>query len=210
MKKLALYSILLLSTAHSAFAADGNEGNWMIRARALGVVPSESSTVNVSGTVGGQAKVDNSVTPELDFTYFFTKNIAAELIAAVTKHDVKAVGSAAGANVNVGSAWLLPPTLTLQYHFTDWSVAKPYIGAGVNYTHFYDEKPGVLSTVHYKDSFGGALQAGVDIPVKDHWYLNFDVKKVFIKTTANFNSGTVLADVNIDPWIVGVGIGYRF
>jgi outer membrane protein len=211
MKQSTLGAIIALSLSSSAFAADDfKAGDFMIRARALGVVPQESSSVNVGGTIQGEAKVDNSVVPELDFTYFFTSNISAELIAAVTPHDVKAVGSAAGANVDVGNAWLLPPTLTLQYHFTQCPMAKPYIGAGINYTHFFNEDAGSLSTVKYKDSIGGALQAGVDIPIQGNWYANIDVKKVFIDTTAKFNGGAVRADVDIDPWLIGVGIGYKF
>lgn len=211
MRKLGIGFITALSLATPAWASgDFSAGDFMIRARALGVVPQESSSVNVGGTVQGEAKVSNMAVPELDFTYFITSNIAMELIAAVTPHDVKAVGSAAGANVDVGSAWLLPPTLTLQYHFTDFSMAKPYIGAGINYTHFFNEDAGSLNTVKYKDSFGGALQAGVDIPVQDNWYVNIDVKKVFINTTAKFNGGAVRADVDIDPWLIGVGVGYKF
>lgn len=191
-------------------ADDFKAGDIMIRARALGVVPQESSKVNVSGTVQGKASVDNSVVPELDFSYFFTSNISAELIAAITPHKVHAVGSAAGANVNLGKSWLLPPTLTLQYHFNQLSWAKPYVGAGLNYTHFFNEKPGALTSVDYSDSWGGALQAGVDVPISGNWYFNADVKKVFISTTAKFNGGSVRGDVDIDPWLIGVGIGYKF
>ncbi len=204
MKKTSLLSIsLLLALAGQATA---EEGKWMVRARALGVMPQEDSTIT---PVGGKAKVDNSLVPEVDVSYFFTPNVAAELIAATTKHDVTARGTSLG-NVDVGSAWLLPPTLTLQYHFTQFSGVKPYLGAGINYTVFYNEDAGALSSVKYDNSFGGALQAGVDIPVKDNWYLNLDVKKVFIDTTAKFNGGAVRADVDIDPWLVGAGIGYRF
>jgi outer membrane protein len=177
------------------------------RARALGVIPQEDSTIT---PIGGKAEVDNSVLPELDISYFFTENVAAELIAAVTPHEVVAKGTSL-ANVDVGNAWLLPPTLTLQYHFTGLPHGiKPYVGAGLNYTHFYNADAGALSTVEYKDSFGGALQAGVDIPVKDNWFVNLDVKKVFIDTEAKFNGGAVVADVDIDPLLIGAGVGYRF
>ena len=204
-KKMMLTTMVLLSTtAQLAHAA--NDGKWMIRARALGVIPQESSSIT---PIGGKAKVDNSVVPEVDFSYFFTPNIAAELILATTPHNVKAKGTGLG-TVDVGSAWLLPPTLTLQYHFTQFQDFKPYVGAGINYTIFYNEDSGALSSVHYKNSFGGALQMGVDIPVHDNWNLNLDVKKIWIDTTANFNNGGVLADVNINPWVMGVGIGYRF
>lgn len=176
-------------------------GDFMIRARAIGVIPQESSDMNIAAKV----KVDNSVVPELDFTYFFTSNIAVELIAAITPHDVKT-----STGVDAGSSWLLPPTLTLQYHFTQFAEAKPYVGAGVNYTHFFNPDAGALNSVKYDDSFGAALQAGVDVPLHDNWYFNLDVKKVFINTTAKFSPSGIRADVDINPWIVGVGIGYKF
>lgn len=203
---MKITALLTLATLLLSTAVQAEEGKWMIRARALGVIPDESSTIT---PVGGKAEIDSSVVPEVDVSYFFTPNIAVELIAATTPHDVTARGTSLG-DVDVGNAWLLPPTLTLQYHFTGLDGFKPYVGAGVNYTIFYHEDAGVLSDVDYKNSFGGALQAGVDIPVQDNWMLNLDVKKVFIDTEARFNGGTVRADVDIDPWLVGAGIGYRF
>lgn len=190
----------MIITPH-AHAAGTPQGNWMVRARALGVVPQEESSLSI----GGHVNVDNSVVPELDVTYFFTPNIAIEAIAAVTPHDVRT-----SSGVDAGSAWLLPPTVTLQYHFTQFDALKPYIGAGINYTHFFNEDAGALQSVDYDDSFGAALQAGVDIPVHDQWSINLDVKKVFIDTTATFKPSGVRADVDIDPWLIGAGIGYRF
>lgn len=205
MKKLML---VLLATAAFANTASAEDGKWMIRARALGVIPQEDSSTITA--VGGKAEVDNSLVPEVDVSYFFTDNIAAELIAATTKHDVTAKGTALG-TVDAGHAWLLPPTLTLQYHFTGLaSGIKPYVGAGVNYTIFYNEDSGALNDVKYEDSFGTALQVGVDIPVKDNWYINLDAKKLFLDTTAKFNGGTVSTDVDLDPLLVGLGVGYRF
>ncbi len=202
MKKLFLTVAIALTLVSPAFAAsDFKAGDFMIRARALGVVPDEDGRVSN----GDSVSVDNSVVPELDFTYFFTPNIAAELIAAVTPHDVKT-----SSGIDAGSSWLLPPTLTLQYHFTQFDGIKPYVGAGVNYTHFFNEDAGALNAVTYDDSFGGALQAGVDIPIQDNWYANIDVKKVFISTTAKFSPSGVRADVDIDPWLIGVGVGYKF
>lgn len=199
---LATLSLSTTALATTALAADDfKAGDFMIRARALGVVPDESGHVSNGDTVG----IDNSVVPELDFTYFFTPNISAELIAAVTPHDVKT-----SSGIDAGSSWLLPPTLTLQYHFTQLDSIKPYVGAGVNYTHFFNADGGALNSVKYDDSFGGALQAGVDIPIKDNWYANIDVKKVFISTTAKFSPSGVRADVDIDPWLIGVGVGYKF
>lgn len=204
MKKLLLgATAILLATASSGWAATGdfNAGDVMVRARAIGVIPQESSSMNIAAKV----RVDNSVVPELDATYFFTPNIAAEVIAAVTPHKVRT-----NTGVDAGKSWLLPPTVTLQYHFTQLQGIKPYVGAGVNYTHFFNASAGALNSVKYSDSWGGALQAGVDIPLKDNWYANLDVKKVFISTTAKFSPSGVRADVDINPWILGVGVGYKF
>lgn len=202
MKKVLLSTVAIVFLSGPALAAsDIKAGDIMIRARALGVMPSEDGHVSNGDTVN----IDNSVVPELDFTYFFTPNISAELIAAVTPHDVTT-----SSGIDAGSAWLLPPTLTLQYHFTQLDGIKPYVGAGINYTHFYNEKGGALSNVSYDDSVGPALQAGVDIPIAKNWYLNADVKKIWISTDATFSPSGVTANVDIDPWIVGVGVGYKF
>lgn len=203
MKKIALATVAALAASSAAFAGEGNfkAGDFMLRARVVGVIPQESSSMNIATKVN----VDNNVVPELDFTYFFTSNISAELIAAVTKHDISTKSG-----VDAGHVWLLPPTLTLQYHFNQLESVKPYVGAGINYTHFYNSNAGILNSVKYDDSVGGALQAGVDIPLKGNWYANVDVKKVFINTTAKFSPSGVRADVDINPWLVGVGIGYKF
>jgi outer membrane protein len=205
MRKLlasaALFALASPVFAGTAFADDFKPGDWMLRARALGVVPQESSSMSIADKV----KVDNSLVPEFDITYFFTSEISAELIAAVTPHNIHTRGG-----VDAGSSWLLPPTLTLQYHFNQLTWAKPYVGAGVNYTHFFNPDAGALTSVHYSDSVGGALQAGIDIPIRDHWYANFDVKKVFISTNATFTPSNIRAHVDIDPWLIGVGIGYKF
>jgi outer membrane protein len=113
---------------------------WMIRGRALVVMPQESAKLSIGGVrvPGADVSISTSVVPELDISYFFTKNIAVELVLGVTPHNVKGAGALAGARI--GSAWLLPPTLMLQYHFTDFGAFKPYVGVGVNYTVFFNEK----------------------------------------------------------------------
>ena len=184
-------------------------GDWILRARVLGVMPQEDATIS-GGVTGSSIDIDNSVVPELDISYFFTKNIAAELIAATTPHNVHANGTSSG-SLDLGDAWLLPPTLTLQYHFTDFGKCKPYIGAGANYTIFYNEDAGTsITSIDYGNSFGPALQAGVDYMLDEHWMLNVDLKKIWINTDVKINGGSVRADVDINPWLVGVGIGYKF
>lgn len=184
---------------------------WMIRGRALAVIPQEKASLNIGGApiVGGKVDISNSAVPELDISYFFTRNIAVELILGVTPHNVKGAGVLAGAKI--GSAWLLPPTLTLQYHFTDFGAFKPYVGMGVNYTVFLDEKAkGGLASFDLKDSFGLALQGGFDYMIDQHWGINVDVKKIFLEPKVKVNNGLISGKVRIDPWLIGAGVTYRF
>ncbi|MCE2926245.1 MAG: OmpW family protein [Rickettsiales bacterium] len=209
MKKL-LFALLVNTVAMPAVAAEmPKAGDFIVRARAISVIPDEDA--KISGAVtGSQIDIDTSVVPELDVSYFVTNNIAFELIAAITPHDVNTKTSSAGA-LDLGDVWLLPPTLTIQYHFTDLGQFKPYLGAGVNYTHFFAEDKGTsVTSVDYDDSFGPALQAGMDYMLDDHWMLNVDVKKIWINTDVKFNNGAIRADVDINPWVVGVGVGYKF
>jgi len=176
---------------------------WQVRVRGLVVVPDEGGSVS---PIGGTVTINNSAVPELDISYYFTDHIAAELILATAKHSVAAtVGP-----TPLGSVWLLPPTLTLQYHFTPHQIISPYIGAGVNYTIFYNTNTPAGLNVNYDDSFGLALQAGADYHLNDHWMLNVDLKKIFLDTSVNINSGAITANADINPWIFGFGIGYRF
>jgi outer membrane protein len=195
-----------MSVVAPAMADDG--GPWLLRLRGIGVSPDESSSV--SAPVLGSVELDDAVVPELDVSYFLTENVALELILATTRHEARHDPT----GLDLGDVWLLPPTLTLQYHFIPrdpW--VRPYVGAGINYTIFYGaDAPGGLST-SYDDSVGFALQAGVDIPIDGGPYmLNFDVKKLWLSTDVTVQplAGVTTADVDIDPWIVGIGIGRRF
>lgn len=196
---------------------------WALRLRALGVVPDESSSNWKAGgaPISGALSIDNSVVPELDISYFFTKNLAVELILGVTPHNVSGSGDLASFG-KIGDAWLLPPTLMAQYHFELGRGIKPYVGVGVNYTMFFDQGAGpAFSDFKLDDNWGFALQAGVDVPLGGNWFFNVDVKKIFLDTTATawtkpgaLGAGSaatmVTADVTVDPWLIGVGIGYKF
>lgn len=210
MRNLLVSTVAALILTQPALAAEKSAaGDFVVRARALGVVPSEDATITGAVT-GSQIDIDNSVVPEVDFSYFVTDNIALELIAAITPHDANTKTSSVGP-LDLGDVWLLPPTLTAQYHFTDFGKCQPYLGAGVNYTHFFGADKGTsVNSVSYGDSFGPALQAGVDYMLDDHWMLNMDVKKIWINSNVKFNSGAIAADVDINPWVIGVGVGYRF
>lgn len=225
MKKIVLAVMAL--TLFSANFANAQEENkvdfkkWQIRVRGVGVVPDESATI---GIIGGDVNISNTLIPELDITYFFTKNISAELILATTKHDVStvnsdisAVGGPTSANVDLGSVYLLPPTLTVQYHFFSDKVFNPYVGAGVNYTIFYNEKAGnTVKGIEYENSFGYAFQVGFDLMLDDKFFINADVKKIFLNTdvtvdASNLATGlSIPADVDINPWLLGFGVGMKF
>lgn len=208
-KSTHIIAIASLLTCVSSMALAAEAGDFVLRARALGVVPQEDANIT-GGVTGSSISIDNSVVPELDLSYFFTKNIAVEAIAAVTPHNVHANNTSAG-NLDLGDVWLLPPTVTLQYHLDQMGQCKPYVGAGVNYTVFYNEDAGSsITDIKYDNSFGPALQAGVDYMLDEHWMLNMDVKKIWINSDVSINGGTVNADVDINPWVIGVGVGYKF
>lgn len=203
--------ILTMGVSVPAFADRSSADTWdkerfQIRVRGIGVLPEGGGDT----TIGGQPNPDDAFVPEIDFTYFFTNNWAAELIVATSPHDLELDNSVAG-NLDLGDTWILPPTLTMQYHFTPDQQVSPYIGAGINYTLPYNEDNGDDTTALEADgSFGYALQAGTDIWIDDHWGLNLDVKKVWVDVDASVNSGAITGEVELDPWIVGAGIAYRF
>jgi outer membrane protein len=198
-----------LADAPVAAEAVSAKSPWQVRVRALGVIPNDEGSV--TGVAGSDLNYSNSVTPELDISYFFTDNIAAELILGTTSSKITGAGSLAG--VNVGKTWLLPPTLTLQYHFTDFGAFKPYVGAGVNYTFFYNEstQPG-FSNLKVDHHVGAALQVGFDYMFDEHWGLNVDVKKLFLETnwSADMGGTPISGKAKLDPWLVGAGVTYRF
>ncbi len=205
---IAFTSIALVLGAQSAFA---DLSNWQIGVRALDVVPDAGSSP-ITGIGGNVTDISSEVVPELDINYYFTNYVSTELILGTTRNSVQATGTSVGA-VNLGKVSLLPPTLTLLYHFLPDSRIDPYLGAGVNYTHFYNANSGdVASAIYYSDSFGPALQAGFDVNINENWAINFDVKKVFISSnvTATVGGDNLTTNVKIDPMIYGLGLHYRF
>ncbi|MER9140999.1 OmpW family protein [Mesorhizobium sp. M0830] len=182
---------------------------WQIRLRALGVVTEDSGYVNA--VPGSGLSYSDTVTPELDISYFFTGNIAAELILGTTYANIDGQGTIGGLG-KIGKVWLLPPTLTLQYHFTDLGAFKPYVGAGVNYTIFYNQDAGSADALKVENTFGTALQVGFDYMVNQHWGVNFDVKKLFLKPDfdVTVDGAKLTGKADLDPWLIGAGVTYRF
>lgn len=159
---------------------------------------------------GADADVNDKWIPSATLTYFFTDNLSAELFCCFSKHDVDGKGVLKG--VDLGDTWIFPPVVTLQYHFTGMGRFKPYVGAGVQWIHFFSEgrSPDLGAKLDLDDAFGFVLQAGLDIEIGGGWYLNADVKKSFIDTDASWKGTGVKADVDLDPWIISANVGYRF
>lgn len=189
---------VLLAIGMAGGVANAAQGDWLGRARIININPdASSSALNLN--------VDTKTTAELDFSHFLANNVAVELILGTRKHGVTAGGAP------IGSVAVLPPTLTLQYHFAPDAAFRPYVGAGINYTRFYDVKLGGGAFTVEKNSWGGALQAGVDIPLNKTFFLNVDIKKLWIDTDVKVvATGATAANLKINPVILGIGVGMKF
>jgi outer membrane protein len=198
MMKRWIIAIAAAAAMPVAFAQD--TGNLIVRARAVNL----DSANGGSTTPDLDLSVNNKVIPEVDFTWFFSPNFAAELILTYPqKHDLKAAGT------KIGTLKHLPPTLTAQYHFTGLNGWRPYVGAGLNVTLFSNVNIDVAGADIKKSSVGLALQAGADVPIGGGWLINVDVKKVQIKTDVKLN-GNKIGDFKVDPLLFGIGVGKRF
>jgi len=202
----ALAAAAIGTLSAPAMAADEQQSDWMIRLRGTFL-----NMANKSDPIGGvgasdRIHVNNKWIPELDVTYFIVPNIAAELVLTIPqKQDVRLDGA------KIGSFSHLPPSLLLQYHFIPNGTFRPYVGAGVNVTRIWgaDIAGGSLGLDRW--SVGPALQVGMDYKVTKNWFLNVDVKKVWISSNVYANAtGAKVSAVQLDPWLFSAGIGYRF
>jgi outer membrane protein len=182
-----------------------------VKVGVAGVVPDEGADISL---IGGDVDISDEWVPSVQLEWFFNENVSAELLCCVARHEVGAVDTALGP-VDLGKVTHFPPTMTLKYRWTDFGPFEPYVGAGVNYTHFFDEDVpagGPVTDIDYDDSFGGALQIGADYRLNDRWSINVDARKIWINTDVAIQAGAtrIDADVDIDPWVFAVGVGYRF
>lgn len=165
-------------------------------------------TDDYSTTAAGRLRADDDLSASLTFEYFVADNIGIELLAATPfEHKVELAGAG-----NVVGLKHLPPTLSLQYHIPTNSSITPFIGAGINYTHFWDEKGiGALAgtPVSLDDSWGIALHAGLDVALNDRSALRADVRWMNIETDVKV-AGTPIGKVKIDPVIFGVSYIFKF
>jgi len=209
MKKLMLVTALALLAAPAVRAEDANlmtpvaqaDSGLMVRMRAVYVAPTNGSD-EIPGLAAEDAiETQGKLIPEVDFTYLFSKYLAAELILTYPQEqDVELDGE------KLGSFTHLPPTLTIQGRYPIGRFT-PYVGAGVNFTWITETDLGDLELEDY--SFGFAAQGGVDVALYQNWFANVDVKWVTIRTDVKAG-GEKLTEVRVDPWLIGAGVGYRF
>lgn len=216
----ALLGMAIVAAPANAQEKQGIEaGDVLLRVRGILVAPTEKTSGIRPTFPTEHASVNNSVMPEVDVTWMATDAIGFELIAATTKHSASGTSGTTGGIGKLASTWVLPPTLTAQYHFNSAGAVRPYVGAGINYTIFYSEKAssGLKSAVgptkvRLSDSVGWAAQAGIDVDITPKFFLNLDVKYIDMDTTATLRTtaiGTQKLRVHLDPVVVGVGVGFR-
>ncbi len=198
MKKHKLMvAILAAGCVSGVLAQTSGDSPWMVRVRSVHL-----DSINKDSTPLGLS-INNKTFGEVDVTYFLSPNFAAELVLTTPqKQTVYANGS------EIGSFKHLPPSVLLQYHFTEQQGIKPYVGAGINYTHFSDVAlpVGVSLDSH---SWSLAFQAGLDIPLDRNWSSNLDVKKAYIRSDV-YVAGSSIGRLKVDPMLYAVGLGYRF
>ncbi len=196
-KHIVMAAIWAAGSVTGAVAQASGESPWMVRVRSVHLDSSNKDSTPLG------LSINNKTFGEVDVTYFLSPNLAAELVLTTPqKQTVYANGS------EIGSFKHLPPSVLFQYHFTDLQGLKPYVGAGINYTHFSDVAlpAGVSLDSH---SWGWAFQAGLDIPLDRNWSINLDVKKAYIRSDV-YSAGSSIGRLKVDPMLYAVGVGYRF
>lgn len=198
----------ILAAALAAPASAHEQGDLLLKIGASQVRPKSSNGSVLNGAV--DLDIDNSVRPSLTLTYMATRNVGIELLGAWPfKHNVNASGAVGG---QIITSKQLPPTLSLQWHFLPDSTVQPYVGVGLNYTHFFDTKAtGALegAKVKLKDSWGIAGQVGMDVKLNDRWFVNADLRYIDISSKVKLN-GESIGTAQIDPWVATLAVGYRF
>jgi len=191
------------AVAGSAVPASAGDysGDFMVRVQGTYVSPGDDSSP-------AGLSVDDEFIPTATLTYFLNKNLAVELFCCFANMDAELEGAG-----KVAEFWVFPPALTLQYHFDSMGGFKPYVGAGVQYIlPFSEEGTGALAgqNVEVDDALGFTLQAGFDVELGDGWYFNADVKKTWIDHDVSVRPLGADFNVELDPWIFSLGVGYRF
>ena len=194
MKQSLAAALATLAIAGVAASAHAARGDLILRLKAINIDPDASS--DIAGL-----DVDDQATGEIGLTYFFRPQWAVDVGITTAKHDIILNGA------KIGDTQILPINVTAQYHFMPSARIRPYVGAGLNYTRFSDIDILGGAVDLDSDSFGPVLQAGVDWALTDRWMINLDVKRIWISTDA---SGAASGGVDVDPWVYGIGVGFKF
>jgi outer membrane protein len=204
MNKKTISKLALGLLAALSFNAIAQENPWMVRVRATNLNWENKQDAQLAGA-GLNLNAKNQTIPEVDITYFFTKNIAAELVLTYPQRvDVRTNGT------SLGTVTALPPTLLAQYHFTQFGPLKPYVGAGINYTRFGSRNLGGADEYSVeKSSVGYAAQIGADYMLSKNWGINLDVKYIQIKTDV-LSAGVSAGTLDLSPIATSVGVTYKF
>jgi len=214
---------LVATSATSALAGDSN-GNFQVKVGVSGVLTDDhTSSLSINGSpnlapAGYRAETEDMVIPTLTLTYYLNHNLALELFCCFAQASVR------GADVlkpfgEIADTWLFPPALTAQYHFDGFGAFRPYVGAGVEWIHYFDEGLGSnglgATNVKFRDSVGPVVQAGFDYDLGSGWSLGFDFKKVWLDTKITWDDplapgNRIVAVHDLDPIIITANLGYRF
>jgi outer membrane protein len=222
-KQLIAAAIAALAVSGTAVAHEA--GDVILRVGVAHVAPDvDSGNIKVEGIgkiPGSKAEVESNTQLGLTATWIIAPHFGVEILAATPfTHELKAKGLPGGLSGKLGKATHLPPTVSAQYFFLNTkSKFQPYVGLGLNYTFFFDEKlSGGAKDKGFRgldlsDSWGWAAQVGADVALTDNLFLNAAVWRIEINTTAKTRVagiGKAKVDVDVDPWVYFVGVGYKF
>jgi outer membrane protein len=213
MRKIIAAGALALTALAGAAGAEEargkRAGDFVVGLGAVGVLPERGGRTTPDV---GRPQASDSASPLLDGTYFVLPSIAFNLIAASSQHDVS-TRMANGRDLALGRTWVLPPTLTMQYHPLPASRLSPYVGVGLNVSFFYGYggtmAPG-LNRLRIDTTVGPSFNVGVDYEIAPNWLVNIDAKKILMRPSLSVNSGAVTGRAELDPWVVGAALRYRF
>lgn len=230
LKHLLIAAGLLAIFASPAFAYE--PGTWIFRGGVGTVAPKSDNLQDTLFDSSVTIDVDSGTSMTLTGTYMFSENWALDILASLPfDHDISATISDPDSSdlvVPVGSTKHLPPTFSLQYHFAPDATFQPYVGLGLNWTIFFDETVSSetrdllgVDAIELDDSLGLAAQIGGDWQINDHWLLNLDVRYIDIDAKTKLVGiglgddpdavGKLsIGDVQIDPWVYALNLGYRF
>ncbi|XHS79421.1 OmpW family protein [Burkholderiaceae bacterium UC74_6] len=220
--KFASLAVLALATlGSSAFAQSA--GTFQARLGGGTIMPNVKSG-ELSAPSLDNTRVDINRASQVvgGLTYMITDNFSVDLpIGLRFKHEVVGDGSIAGVG-RLATVKALPVTLIGQYRLGAASDAvRPYVGLGAVYAKYSDSKgttalnsltggtPSNPTVMSMDNGSGSLVELGVSVKIKDHWFADFNVKKIFLKTTGHLSTGQHI-DVKLDPTAVFGAIGYRF